>query len=1217
MRTGRPRQIALLIGLVWIAMGSTSPVAHAEALYVRGAVLGSWSAPVDTVVIDSFAWVAESETLRISPGMVVAFSGRFSLVVNGTLLADGLNDDSIRVQRLPYHASDGHLGFRFRNTSTLSRLNKVVFEDGFANTGDAERYGGAIELHFAEVEIDSCSFLGNRARIDGGAIYSREAGTLTIRECDFIGDSTRFGAGGAVLARTSGTVTIERSRFVNNRAITSGGAVVTESGVTSRISECYFSDNFAFQRGGALWLRSTPPAGYVRECIIENCTADQGGGIYLDNARGTVEACSVRFCSARVGGGIASRGTNNTTTLTRSVLSGNTATEDGGGIYFVESARSVLSNSILVENTASRGGAVYCASGTSPVFRFVTAEDNFAGEGAVFSLNGAGLLTNSIVTGTDSLIYFSPLASTQISFSNIFASEGSEITGTVPEGLLNDSRLNVALVPCDSLRNISLNPRFADASSGDFQLATDSPCLFGADTSNSGTIDFAGNARIAPNGSWPDMGAFESTAQLPYGDHCGPQRGVWFPGDYVIGCTLRVAAGDTLTIMGGSRLLFAPEAGLEIEGTLFAFGTVRDSIIFDRYFELPASTWSGIRISANAESRFNFCQIQSVVGVPTVHIESGRATFRQCRFTNNTNANGCGAALFSQSQMPVVIDECRFDGNAAASGGAVCVNGGQTQITACLFEDNQTVSDTEEESLGGAVYCTGGAILDGCRFARNRSYGGGAVYSESPRITSCMFDSCSATLGGAVLQREVPCEFERLRFQHNSSTEGGGAVYISGTECSDLGSSYLSNHSLFGGAIGVDNGAYAGDSAQYSDNSAESGGAFWIGGNAFAQFSNSILYRNHARDGGAAYADGGGIDLEYCLLDSNFASRLGGGVYLGGGGMLARKCTFVKNAAPTTGGIIRARGNAFVTANSSLFAGNAEDIVVPGDDVGFEFTFCLSDSGFGRMLDSVGWPLRVNFNGDSCDHDFNLIAESEFVNFAARDYRLLSTSRAIHAADSILPLDDDGTRADIGLFPGTRPYALPRPFNLTLPLNAERVNARDYIAFTWNESHDDDPGDVVTYQLRLVGESIDMTFDTEGERSFVTGVPRGEYTWWVVATSQRPATSRESFEQRELIVYETIGAANEHALPTEFRVGLAGPNPFNSTTQLELALPRPAQVSLHVHDVLGREALHMQQSFAAGVHTIGVDGSSLSSGVYWVTVRAGVELARIKVMLLK
>lgn len=1205
--------------MLLLAIGGVVSIARSEALSVRGAVSGVWGTPADTVVIDSFAWVPAAETLWISPGMVVAFSGRFSLVINGTLLAIGENDDSIRVHRLPYHASDGHLGLRFRNTTTVSRLNKVVFEDGFANSGNEERYGGALELYFAEVEMDSCSFFGNRARIDGGAIYSREAGTLTIRDCEFIGDSTRFGAGGAVLARTSGTVTIERCRFVDNKAITSGGAVVTESGVTPRISECYFADNFAFQRGGALWLRSVPAAGYVRGSVIESSTADQGGGIYLDNARGVIESCSIRTCTARVGGGIAARGTNNTTTISRTVITGNAATEDGGGLYFVESARSITANSVVSGNSAVRGGGAFCASGTAPEFRFETISGNFADEGSALHFAGAGRVISSIITGGDSLIHFAQFAVPQLSFTNVYAVGGLELTGFVPDGLLDDSRLNVALVPCDSLRNIRQDPDFADAGAGDFRLTNESPCLFGADTSFAGGLDFAGAARISPDGSWPDMGAFESDAVLPHGEHCGPQWGVWYPGDYIIGCTLRVEPGDTLVLMGGSRLLFAPGAGLEIEGTLLAFGTARDSILFDRYFELPGSTWEGVRIAGSTVSHLDYCTIQGVAGEPALEISTGGAAIENCRFTNNTNPDGCGGAICSRTLMAVTLEECRFDENTAKHGGAVCISGGSGRIAKCEFAGNSAVAESDDqESLGGALHCTGGTIIDRCSFTRNQAEGGGAVYSECGIISNSSFDSCSAVIGGAILQRNSPAVFEQLEFRFNRASEGSGAVYIDGTECSDFGSVYRGNSSFFGGAIGVDSGVYSGDSILCLDNGADAGGGvLWIGGSGFAQLSNSELYRNHAEDGGAVYADGGGIDFEYCLLDSNNATRVGGGVYLAGSGMIARKCTFVNNTAPPLGGLIHARGNAFVTANSTLFAGNEDFVLVPSDETSLEFTFCLSDGSFGSAVDSMGMPQRVNFNGDSCDFGFNLIGEPEFVDFAARDYRLLENSLAVHAGDSMLPNDRDGTRSDIGLYPGERPYALPRPFNLTTPLQAQRIHTRDVVEFAWNESRDDDPGDRVTYQLRLVGESIDMTFDTQEERTLPMNIEAGEYTWWVVASSLRPDTSRVSFEVRQLVVYDSIAAATESGLPMVFGVELNGPNPFNSTTQLRLALPRPARVVVEVHDVLGRQATHGEYEFSAGVHYVGIDGSHWGSGVYWATVTTAENRSRVKLLLVK
>ncbi|MBL0063338.1 MAG: right-handed parallel beta-helix repeat-containing protein [bacterium] len=460
------------------------------------------------------------------------------------------------------------MGFRFRNAATVSKLNHVLFEDGFANVGNEERYGGAVELYQAEVEIDSCSFRGNRARIDGGAIYCRDAATLTVRDCEFSGDSTRFGGGGAILARTSGSITIERCRFENNKAATSGGAVMVESGVTPRIENCYFANNIALQRGGAVQLRSSPVAGYMRDCVIEACTADLGGALYLDNTRATIEACSLRLCDARVGGGIAARGSNNTSPILRTVISGNSAIEDGGGLYFVESARCVVTNSIVTDNRATRGGAVYGAVSSAPVLRFVAIDGNAATEGSAISFNGAGTLTSSIVTGEDSLIYFAELATSQIRFSDIFSIEGNELTGFVPDGLLRETRLNVALVECDSLRNFSRNPEFVNAELGDFRLSDNSPCLFGADTSNSNGNDFAGELRVAPEGSWPDMGAFESDAPLPLAGNCGSASGVWYPGDYIIPCSLRVEWQDTLIIMAGSKLLFAPGAGLYVRGNV-------------------------------------------------------------------------------------------------------------------------------------------------------------------------------------------------------------------------------------------------------------------------------------------------------------------------------------------------------------------------------------------------------------------------------------------------------------------------------------------------------------------------------------------------------------------------------------------------------------------------------------------------------------------------
>ncbi|MBL0063340.1 MAG: T9SS type A sorting domain-containing protein [bacterium] len=391
----------------------------------------------------------------------------------------------------------------------------------------------------------------------------------------------------------------------------------------------------------------------------------------------------------------------------------------------------------------------------------------------------------------------------------------------------------------------------------------------------------------------------------------------------------------------------------------------------------------------------------------------------------------------------------------------------------------------------------------------------------------------------------------------------------------------------------------------------------WLDNLVTGTFNFCTLTRNHALDGGAIYSDSAEIQLEYCLLDSNYAARNGGGIFLDEGTSVIRKSTLVNHHTGSSGAVMFATENSIVGANSSLFADNGNLPIRVADPLDREFYFCLSDEPIAMPWEPNGLPPAVNFNGDSCDSRMNLIMEPGFVNAAGRDYHLLSTSHALHAADSLLPLDADGTRADIGLFSGVRPYHVPQPFNLAYPERNASYHPGDSIVFVWNEAIDYDPGDTVTYSMWLVGAGIDTTIHTGTLRSATVRLFNGEYQWWVIAVSQRPETPRESFERRRFVVSDPALNANSGMIPLEFGVKLTGPNPFNNSTQLELALPHSADVSIVIHDVLGRETMRLQQSYAAGVHTIGVDGSTLASGVYWVTVRAGEELGRVKVMLLK
>jgi hypothetical protein len=73
------------------------------------------------------------------------------------------------------------------------------------------------------------------------------------------------------------------------------------------------------------------------------------------------------------------------------------------------------------------------------------------------------------------------------------------------------------------------------------------------------------------------------------------------------------------------------------------------------------------------------------------------------------------------------------------------------------------------------------------------------------------------------------------------------------------------------------------------------------------------------------------------------------------------------------------------------------------------------------------------------------------------------------------------------------------------------------------------------------------------------------------------------------------------------------PNPFDTATELSVALSRPAPVEVVVSDVRGRAVRHLRNGWlSAGVHPLTWDGrrdqgSTCAAGVYFVTARAGAE----------
>jgi hypothetical protein len=97
--------------------------------------------------------------------------------------------------------------------------------------------------------------------------------------------------------------------------------------------------------------------------------------------------------------------------------------------------------------------------------------------------------------------------------------------------------------------------------------------------------------------------------------------------------------------------------------------------------------------------------------------------------------------------------------------------------------------------------------------------------------------------------------------------------------------------------------------------------------------------------------------------------------------------------------------------------------------------------------------------------------------------------------------------------------------------------------------------------------------------------------------------------------------SNHHSpenVPKEFSLAQNYPNPFNPTTVIQFDVPKASVVEITVYDISGkviRSLVNMQ--FSAGRYSASVDGSDLSSGVYFYRIKAADFTATRKMILLK
>jgi len=293
----------------------------------------------------------------------------------------------------------------------FSTLNNCTFSKNQA-TGS----GGSIQNE-GLLRIENSTFSENTAADDGGAIIN--TGNLTLRKTTLQKNSA--GTSGGAIRNNGGTVTVEQSSIQGNKAGSIGGGIINNFNTewllqgTLTFSESVVSNNGAELGGGIANISSTLTL--LNSTLDNNQAGGSGGGLFNAGGQADLTDSTLRNnqASAGTGGGItnaigsfestlsglsADNVLTGTVILTRSILSGNTASAEGGGI--VNGGILQLTDSMVNGNSSKTdgGGLVNTEGGKVTSNRSTFSQNKAAGHGGGF-LNDRGIatLSNTTVSG--------------------------------------------------------------------------------------------------------------------------------------------------------------------------------------------------------------------------------------------------------------------------------------------------------------------------------------------------------------------------------------------------------------------------------------------------------------------------------------------------------------------------------------------------------------------------------------------------------------------------------------------------------------------------------------------------------------------------------------------------------------------------------------------------------------------------------------------------
>ena len=380
-------------------------------------------------------------------------------------------------------ADNGGAGVFCDTNATAIVADSVISNNVVTHTRGS---GGGLDCRLAgaSLMLTNCTFVGNTATVGAGLAASGDV-EVKCMDCKFVGNTASGQGGGVRLAETA-VVSLYGCEFDGNRQ--------TEEKYSPNANVTASAD---YAGGGGVFVQTQSGDGFVSisNCVFRNnSTGSRGGGFghtWMESVYGEIVNCRFLGNSSRRQGGGA-------------VLREETVRTDRP--FVIRNCLFAFNRTTGTGNIDSSGAGLHFVSKGNPVLDFCTIVSNDSGRAA----SSGGIHHRYGGTVKNSIVAFNTRAGEAESGTGWCLVDPNNTSVLVPSAYVNCCAWPAAEGAFLAANGcVNADPKFRDASSGDFALRATSPCRdTGVNEPWMSTLsDLVGNRRIA--GSMPDMGCYE------------------------------------------------------------------------------------------------------------------------------------------------------------------------------------------------------------------------------------------------------------------------------------------------------------------------------------------------------------------------------------------------------------------------------------------------------------------------------------------------------------------------------------------------------------------------------------------------------------------------------------------------------------------------------------------------------------------------------------